>query len=390
MSNVKVSALTALTTVDDLDLLVVVDADVSTSKKSTKAQFLGTVLSATTASYTTANATVVGNTSNTNTGDEVAANLTTAGVVEIATVAETNTGTDATRAVSPAGLTGWTGDTGVVTVGTIATGVWQGTAINATYLDGQSGTNTGDEVASSLTVAGVVELATVAETNTGTDALRAVTPAGLTAWTGDTGIVTVGTIATGTWQGTAINQTYLTGQSGTNTGDETLSSVNALAITTVGTINTGVWNSTAVTVPNGGTGATTLTDARTSLGLAIGSDVQAYDADTLKADTTDTLTAGFDTTIVDAGTKSSATFTPAATSGNLQRFVNGGAHTLAPMANNGTMILHQTNNVSAGTITTSGFTLVDGDDFTTTNTHEFILYLTKIHDVSLLTVKALQ
>ena len=34
-------------------------------------------------------------------------------------------------------------------------------------------------------------------------------------------ITTVGTIGTGVWQGTAINQTYLVGQSGTNTGDQT-------------------------------------------------------------------------------------------------------------------------------------------------------------------------
>jgi len=34
-------------------------------------------------------------------------------------------------------------------------------------------------------------------------------------------ITTVGTINNGTWQGTAINQTYLVGQSGTNTGDQT-------------------------------------------------------------------------------------------------------------------------------------------------------------------------
>jgi len=35
-------------------------------------------------------------------------------------------------------------------------------------------------------------------------------------------LTTVGTIGTGVWQGTAINQTYLAGQSGTNTGDITL------------------------------------------------------------------------------------------------------------------------------------------------------------------------
>jgi hypothetical protein len=113
--------------------------------------------------------------------------------------------------------------TQITALGTIGTGVWQGTAINQTYLVGQSGTNTGDEPAASLTVPGIVEIATVAETNTGTDATRAVSPDGLNDWTGGSGAITkLGTIASGTWQGTAINQTYLVGQSGTNTGDQTI------------------------------------------------------------------------------------------------------------------------------------------------------------------------
>ena len=37
---------------------------------------------------------------------------------------------------------------------------------------------------------------------------------------GNTSLTTVGTIGTGTWNGTAISTTYLSGQSGTNTGDE--------------------------------------------------------------------------------------------------------------------------------------------------------------------------
>lgn len=48
-----------------------------------------------------------------------------------------------------------------------------------TNLGNQSGTNTGDESAASTTVSGIVELATIAETDTGTDATRSVTPAGL-------------------------------------------------------------------------------------------------------------------------------------------------------------------------------------------------------------------
>ena len=89
--------------------------------------------------------------------------------------------------------------------------------------------------------AGIVELATTAETTTGTDTARAVTPDGLKdGYEGSANVTTLGTITTGVWNGTAINQTYLTGQSGTNTGDETLSSINGLGVTTVGTIDTGV------------------------------------------------------------------------------------------------------------------------------------------------------
>jgi hypothetical protein len=60
------------------------------------------------------------------------------------------------------------------------------------------------------------------------------------------GITILGTIATGVWQGTAINQTYLVGQSGTNTGDETLARINALDVTELGTISSGVWNGTVI------------------------------------------------------------------------------------------------------------------------------------------------
>ena len=60
------------------------------------------------------------------------------------------------------------------------------------------------------------------------------------------GVTILGTIATGVWQGTAINQTYLVGQSGTNTGDETLARINALDVTELGTISSGVWNGTVI------------------------------------------------------------------------------------------------------------------------------------------------
>ena len=60
------------------------------------------------------------------------------------------------------------------------------------------------------------------------------------------GVTILGTISTGVWQGTAINQTYLVGQSGTNTGDETLARINALDITELGTVSSGVWNGTVI------------------------------------------------------------------------------------------------------------------------------------------------
>tara|TARA_R110000796_G_scaffold29272_1_gene79248 strand:+ start:42 stop:1832 length:1791 start_codon:yes stop_codon:yes gene_type:complete len=80
-------------------------------------------------------------------------------------------------------------------------------------------------------------------------------------------ITTVGTIGTGVWQGTAINATYLDGQSGTNTGDETLSSVNGLGVTTVGTIDTGVWQGTAIASAYLDSDTAHLTTAQTFTGV---------------------------------------------------------------------------------------------------------------------------
>lgn len=120
------------------------------------------------------------------------------------------------------------------------------------------------------------------------------------------------------------------------------------------------------------------------------------DSDILKADTADELSVGYSGATTDAGTKSSGTFTPSPDSsgGGMLHFVNGGAHTLGVPTKNCTMVLLMKNNASAGTLTTSSFTKVDGDDLTTTDGDEFFLYLTRYSDgsttFSALTVKALQ
>lgn len=124
-------------------------------------------------------------------------------------------------------------------------------------------------------------------------------------------------------------------------------------------------------------------------GLIIGTDVAAYNADALFADVADVLTAGFAATPYNAGTKSTGTYTPDEANGNFQYAVNGGAHTLAPPTNNCTMVIQYTNNASAGAITTSGFTKVEGS-FTTANGDDFFAYITKHNGFSLLQIVALQ
>lgn len=123
---------------------------------------------------------------------------------------------------------------------------------------------------------------------------------GSTLGSGVTGssLTSVGTIATGTWQGTAVGLSYGGTGSTTASGARTALGVaigtdvqayNATlaavaggtytgddSITTLGTISAGTWNGTTIAIANGGTGSTTESGARTALGLAIGTNVQAY------------------------------------------------------------------------------------------------------------------
>ena len=59
----------------------------------------------------------------------------------------------------------------------------------------------------------------------------------------------------------------------------------------LGTVVSGTWQGTAVGLAYGGTGAATASGARSSLGLVVGTDIQAFDADTAKLDVVQTFTA---------------------------------------------------------------------------------------------------
>ncbi len=110
-----------------------------------------------------------------------------------------------------------------------------------------------------------------------------------------------------------------------------------------------------------------------------------------KLDTEDqTLAGGARVTSKDLGTVSSGTLTPDPGDRPLQHYTNNGAHTLAPGANAGSYLLDITNGASAGAITTSGWTKVVGDAFTTTNAHKFRCACSVGNGGSLLIVQALQ
>lgn len=264
----------------------------------------------------------------------------------------------------------YAGQSSITTVGTISSGTWNGSTIAASYLVGSdiatvgtitSGTWNGSLIVGQFGGTGVA--------NTG----KTITLGG--------NLITSGAFAcTLTLTGTT-NVTLPTSGTLVNNAVTTLSS-----LTSVGTIGTGVWQGTVIASAYGGAG--TINGILKSNGSGTTS-LASSTTDYVAQATTSTLSVGYATTPFSAGTKSSGTFTPSEASGAFQYATNGGAHTLAPPSNNTNLVIEYTNNGSAGTITTSGFTKVDGS-FDTTNAHKFLAYITKHQNSSYLNIVALQ
>lgn len=131
-------------------------------------------------------------------------------------------------------------------------------------------------------------------------------------------------------------------------------------------------------------------DVGTAAGTVAAGDDSRFSGNAKLAVEDQSLTGGARVTSKDLGTISSGTVTPDPGDRPLQHYTNGGAHTLAPGSNTGSYLLDITNNGSAGAITTSGWTKVSGDAFTTTNGHKFRCHCSIGEAGSYLVVGALQ
>lgn len=231
-----------------------------------------------------------------------------------------NTGTEGgTFTVTNAGVTSITGTTDEIEVntstGSVTIGLPSSVTITTDLSVGGNATITGN-----LTVNGTVTTVnstTVTVDDKNLELGSTTSPSDATADGG--GITLKGTTdktfnwvdATDSWT-SSEHLNLLSGKEYKINGTSVLSSttlgsgVTGSSLTSVGTIGTGVWQGTAVAIAYGGTGATDAPTARTNLGLAIGTNVQAYDA-TLAALANVTVSA--DTLIYGTGSDTFSTTT---------------------------------------------------------------------------------
>lgn len=162
------------------------------------------------------------------------------GTAGIITVLPASTG-DVTVNIDPT----YVGQTSITTLGTIGTGVWQGSIISTSFTDAKIKTVTG--VPSRITISG-----------TSTDPVFNISPS----YVGQSSIFQLGTITIGQWEADVISTDYTEAQIITVTGTLNRLSITGTAtdpvfdidsnyvgqtsITTLGTITTGVWNGSVI------------------------------------------------------------------------------------------------------------------------------------------------
>ena len=272
----------------------------------------------------------------------------------------------------------YTGTNTITTLGTIGTGTWQGTAIGDTYISSATTWNTAstdrfkwDGGATGLVAAtGRTSLGLAIGSDVqGYNVTLAAVSAGT--YTGSTSITTLGTVGTGTWQGTAIGDTYISSATTWNTASTdrfkwdggatglvaatgrtslglaigsdvqgynvTLAAVSAgtytgtNTITTLGTIGTGTWNGTTIGAIYGGTGQTT---------YATGDLIYSSATDTLSKLTKPAATTSF-LQMTSAGVPSWQTTIPATA---------GGTGSTAAFTNNALVYASSTSVLTTGTV----------------------------------------
>ena len=144
----------------------------------------------------------------------------------------------------------------------------------------------------------------------------------------------------------------------TATSNSTLTSLSNL--NTVGTITSGTWSATTIALTKGGTGAITAADARTNLGLVIGTDVMSANATTtLTGDVTGSGNGSFATTLaasgVTSGTYGSSTAIPTFTVDSKGRLTAAG--TVGISAGVSSLTYSSTSAANGGTISGTTLTL---------------------------------
>jgi hypothetical protein len=214
-------------------------------------------------------------------GDGTWATPSGTGVSSVSGTANRITSTGGTTPVIDIAAT-YVGQTSITTLGTISTGTWQGTLVSPIY--GGTGVNNGTSTltlggslttsgafASTFTMTGATNvtfptsgtLATTAGTVSSVSgtANRIISTGGTTpvidiaaTYVGQTSITTLGTIGTGTWQGTVVGSIY--GGTGVNNGASTITLGGSLTTSGAFASTFTMTGATNVTFPTSGTLAT--------------------------------------------------------------------------------------------------------------------------------------